>query len=94
MRRAHQVPALPGGKLALLEQHRAFELAVGISGDGVVARADLRTRRQPGNVFDSFRTVRLQLVPGFQQFVTVIRRSTIFLSCVEHGNGRVKHLMI
>ncbi|NUM76731.1 hypothetical protein HUU40_20390, partial [candidate division KSB1 bacterium] len=79
--------------LALLEQQRALELAVGVNGNGVVARADLRARRQPGNVIEALGTVRLQLVPGFQQFVTVIRRSTIFLSCVEHGNGRVKHLM-
>lgn len=27
--------------LALLEQERALELAVGVNGDGVVARADL-----------------------------------------------------
>ncbi|MCG3157305.1 MAG: hypothetical protein DKINENOH_03937 [bacterium] len=55
--------------LALLEQHRAFELAIGINGDGVVARADLRARRQPRNVIEALGAVRLQLMPGFQQFM-------------------------
>mgnify|MGYP006876743687 CR=1 FL=1 len=75
-----RVPALPGGMLALLKQNRALKLAIGINGDGVAARADLRARRQPRNVIEAFGAVRLQLVPGFQQYITVLRRPTSYSS--------------